>query len=784
MKIQTFLIVIFLFAFNSVVLAQKTTILKAGMTISNSITVKKEKYRFASDSDDGSQGVIKISGNNITIDFNNSELIGTPENTLPDQRKGTAIQIIDGSNITIKNLKVRGYKIGLIARNIKGLRIINSDFSYNWKQHLKSTLESEDLDDWMSYHQNEKDEWLRYGAGIYLRGCDDFEIKNVTIEGGQNGLMLMESNRGKIWNNNFSFLSAIGLGMYRSGDNKVMHNNIDWCVRGYSHGVYNRGQDSAGILIYEQSNKNVFAYNSVTHCGDGFFLWAGQTTMDTGKGGANDNLVYGNDFSHAPTNGIETTFSRNDFINNLVLECWHGVWGGYSFNSKFIGNKFGLNAQAIAIEHGQDNVISDNKFYRNNEGIVLWANKTQDPNWGYAKLRDTKSRDYLIKDNQFDDTSLQGLSFRLSNNIKLENNSFNRNAKVFNFGEDIKGVNLQNNKFSGLEEKIPAEFTNNNSSWTNQKSEPNFPPVIDSRGTVLENKNEDYLKRFENNWTPFLKDKIAPIPFVGGKNPFLKKSQLRGRRYIYVEEWGPYDYKSPILIPRRQSSESSSPTAFLTEKTQHFEILGPKGTWKIANMKGVEWISAKSGTVPGSIDVKLADGKTIDFLLELEYRGRVVVSPFGIEYAKGTPYKFSYSKLFIPIDWNVKWFQWNESNDPRTKATEFQKLLQSVPLKSEQTNRLSYSWSGSFGKDLPRDKFATLAEGTFEVSPGNYQLNVTTDDGARVWIDDQLVIKDAWKYQGPTTYTAELKLGGNHRIRVEHFEIDGFAMLRVDLQPK
>ena len=41
-----------------------------------------------------------------------------------------------------------------------------------------------------------------------------------------------------------------------------MHNRFDWCVRGYSHGVYNRGQDSAAILIYEQSCRNTIAYNS------------------------------------------------------------------------------------------------------------------------------------------------------------------------------------------------------------------------------------------------------------------------------------------------------------------------------------------------------------------------------------------------------------------------------------------------------------------------------------------------------------------------------------------
>jgi hypothetical protein len=91
--------------------------------------------------------------------------------------------------------------------------------------------------------------------------------------------------------------------------------------------------------------------------------------MDTGKGGCNDNVVYGNDFSHAPTNGIETTFSRNVFANNKVYECWHGVWGGYSYDSQFVGNRFGYNAEAIAIEHGQNNTIRSNIFSHDSTGI-------------------------------------------------------------------------------------------------------------------------------------------------------------------------------------------------------------------------------------------------------------------------------------------------------------------------------------------------------------------------------------------------------------------------------
>ena len=112
--------------------------------------------------------------------------------------------------------------------------------------------------------------------------------------------MMTRSNGLRIWNNDFSFNSGLGVGMYRSSNNTIMHNRINFDVRGYSHGFFNRGQDSAGLLMYEQSCNNVVAFNSVTHGGDGLFIWAGQTTMDNGQGGVNDNLFYRNDFSFAP----------------------------------------------------------------------------------------------------------------------------------------------------------------------------------------------------------------------------------------------------------------------------------------------------------------------------------------------------------------------------------------------------------------------------------------------------------------------------------------------------
>ena len=624
--------------------AVKTIPLLSGTTITESIVIRRGTYRLPSDSNDGTRAVITIAGSNITVDFNGATLAGTPQDTPPDKRHGTAVRVT-GANVTIKNARVRGYVIGLIARDAPGIRIVNSDFSYNWKQRLYSTPERESESDWLTFHHNEKDEWLRYGCGIYLRRSDGFEVRNVRVEGGQNGLMLVESNRGLAWNNSFSFLSGVGLAMYRSSNNRVMYNRIDWCVRGYSHGVYNRGQDSAGILVYEQSNNNLFAYNSVTHGGDGFFLWAGQTTMDTGNGGCNGNLVYGNDFSHAPANGIEATFSRNDFVNNLVMECWHGIWAGYSFESRFLDNYFAFNAVGIAIEHGQQNAIAQNTFYRDNEAILLWQTRTEDPNWGYPKHRDTRSRDYIIEHNLFSDISLNALNIRDTTGVLLTANTFRRNARVFKIESDAR-LALDGNWVLGPAEPIDSQQNvevRTATMWVPpiEPAPPRLPATILPNGRSLIDYSDENRGAFDARWSPGLEgadagklrrlEGFTPPRLPGGSLPFLAAGHRRGRQYILVDEWGPYDFKSPILWPRLGGQAD----------LKRFEILGPPGRWRLTALRGAGSISRRTGQVPGFVEVS---GTTPDLRIELEYIGEAVLSPFGVRTAAGRPCRFGYPR--------------------------------------------------------------------------------------------------------------------------------------------
>ena len=385
--------------------AQQTTTIKprAGLVISRSVRMTPGTYRLPT-SRALDSAVITVRGDNITVDMRGVTLIGTALDGDPDHAQGVAIRIDGGRNVRLVGAVVRGYHVGLMARRTQRLVLDSNNFSHNWKPRLFSVVEHESLGDWLSYHKNEQDEWLRFGAGMYLADVRGGSISGNIVEQGMNGLMLVRSDSLDVRNNNFSFNSGLGIGMYRASANTIVNNRIDYNVRGYSHSFYRRGQDSAGILMFEQCLHNIVAYNSATHGGDGLFVWAGQTTMDTGVGGVNDNVFFANDFSFAPTNGMEATFSRNQFIGNRVEGSDHGLWGGYSYSSRVVGNCFVRNRIGVAIEHGQDNVISHNRFdgaKGDSMGISLWANPIEPSDWGYPKHRDTKSRDYQMMSNDF-----------------------------------------------------------------------------------------------------------------------------------------------------------------------------------------------------------------------------------------------------------------------------------------------------------------------------------------------------------------------------------------------
>ena len=216
-------------------------------------------------------------------------------------------------------------------------------------------------------------EWTRrYGAGIAISASSDVLVQGCRARRRQNGLILDRVTLSRILDNDFSFLSGWGIALWRSSHNTICRNRVDFCIRGYSHGVYNRGQDSAGLLLFEQCNRNVIAHNSATHGGDGLFGFGGEETLGTAaampdgfdhqRKGNNDNIIAFNDFSHAAAHGLEMTFSFGNriFENRFTGNAICGIWAGYSQDTVIMANRFegngdagyGLERGGVNIEHG------------------------------------------------------------------------------------------------------------------------------------------------------------------------------------------------------------------------------------------------------------------------------------------------------------------------------------------------------------------------------------------------------------------------------------------------
>ncbi|HWZ29257.1 MAG TPA: right-handed parallel beta-helix repeat-containing protein, partial [Gemmatimonadales bacterium] len=401
--------------------AQETVVPRAGLVITRSVRLVPGVYGLPAPGALDS-AAITVRGDGITLDASGVTLEGAPAGADPDQYAGVAIRIEGGHGVRILGAKIHGYRFGVIAKGTRALTLDGLDVSRTWKPRLFSLVEHESLVDWLSFHHNEHDEWLRYGAGIYLEGVDSGDIRGVSGGQGMNGLMLARSSHLRIWDDDFSFNSGLGIGLYRSSDNNIQHNRLDYDIRGYSHKFYHRGQDSAGLLLFEQSSRNIIAWNSVTHGGDGLFLWAGQSTMDSGEGGCNDNLIYGNNFSYAAANGIEVTFSRNTIVGNVIAGNDWGIWGGYSYDTRILGNTFVGNRTGIGIEHGQHNVMLGNEFSGDSTAISLWADSVTPSDWGYPKHRDIRSRDDTIEQNAFI-RNRTGLRVRSSSGITIDHNT-------------------------------------------------------------------------------------------------------------------------------------------------------------------------------------------------------------------------------------------------------------------------------------------------------------------------------------------------------------------------
>jgi hypothetical protein len=105
--------------------------------------------------------------------------------------------------------------------------------------------------------------------------------------------------------------------------------------------------------------------------------------------------------------------------------------------------------------------------------------------------------------------------------------------------------------------------------------------------------------------------------------------------------------------------------------------------------------------------------------------------------------------------------------------------LRGGPALIRDDAEIRFDWGEGAPADwIPADNFSAMWTRSVTFSPGNYRFNVQSDDGVRVWLDNELVM-DYWepmKYE--YHYVEGIYLEGTHELRVAYFERAGGARIR------
>jgi hypothetical protein len=479
---------------------------------------------------------------NVVLDLDGVSLRGTKPGTDLDRNEGLGIVLRDCEDVTVRGGTLGGYKVCIAAFGCSDLRLENIAFDGWYGMRLLSTSVAENEADWLWPHENDDGEWMEnYGAAIALTDCEAVTIQGCRGRHGQNGILLTRTDDCTIFDCDFSFLSGWGLAMYRASHNKVSRCIFDYCVRGYSHDVYWRGQDSAGILMFERSCDNVFVECSATHGGDGVFLYGGNDTVkgrafergEMDAGGSDRNVWYACDFSYAVANGIEATFSSDNWAigNKLSGAHQHGVWGGYSARMVVLENEIAnVIGGGVSIEHGQECAIVGNVIQDDDIGVELWWDEDPELVGGpFGEHRDTSSRGHWISGNTFDGNA-RDLAISMTKDLVYRDNATSSTRGTLAIegvtATDVEGRNIEPRpSMASPDGRFPSGHIRESTIVTAAIEEPEI--VARAR-----------------EWSP---------PTSAGKlvTSTAERGEKAGLDTIVMGEWGPWDFRSGDPKPRQ-----------------------------------------------------------------------------------------------------------------------------------------------------------------------------------------------------------------------------------------
>jgi serine/threonine protein kinase/formylglycine-generating enzyme required for sulfatase activity/WD40 repeat protein len=133
-------------------------------------------------------------------------------------------------------------------------------------------------------------------------------------------------------------------------------------------------------------------------------------------------------------------------------------------------------------------------------------------------------------------------------------------------------------------------------------------------------------------------------------------------------------------------------------------------------------------------------------------------------------------------DWTVRFYRWDKTDN--NLPADWTAVLKSPVLDELKMRRLHLVELTEPPKPptpkVPGEYFAVVATTEVTLEDGEYVIRATSDDGVRVWLDNEVVL-ESWIIQAPTTRSVAVRnKRGKHLIKVEFFQATRWYHLEVD----
>jgi hypothetical protein len=263
-------------------------------------------------------------------------------------------------------------------------------------------------------------------------------------------------------------------------------------------------------------------------------------------------------------------------MKNIIKDCDHGVWGGYSFETDITDNIFEGNRIAIAIEHGQNINIALNRFKNDKTGIKLWSRETQPSDWKYPQLKNTDSKNYYIATNSFENNNTV-YDIMGTDSIYLSGNTKINTAQHYKLGVRIHEMDS-----------------------TKENEEVGLDYAIDKR---------------------LQKVKATSIPLTHFP---------AGLQEMRITNWGPYNFEYPLVWLTNIDSAGR----------YHFEVLGNiTASWRLHSISGFTIKDPLTGVFPATftaVPTSNTGTATATKNIIFEYTGPDYTNQFGVVEKSGS----------------------------------------------------------------------------------------------------------------------------------------------------